>query len=194
MRLVEDDDRILMNAVRFSSLITAAVIFKNASEPEDWKKPGQNQRDAENRFPALVKTSRLHLYEPDEEEIPKPGKRFLIGAASYSLIEMYILDALNEWLKSGQNVAIDVFDLSSCTSTYELAKYLPNVRVPASPVVQEWCDGELVKTLVGGSANKYLKDYFQLDPILENLMEKENRIGREIGRLLKEGRTGFVER
>ena len=158
-----------MSDVRFSSLITAFVLTKSASAAEDWTRPGEEQREAQRRFPGLVETSRLHLWKPGDS-IQKRGKRLLIGAATYSLIEMYILDALNELLEREPSLKIDVFDLSACGSREEIASYIPNAPAKASPVLGIWSDGRFVKGLEGGTANKYLREHLQLDAILERLI------------------------
>lgn len=181
-----------MSDLRFSKLITAFLIVKNASTPEDWTRPGEEQGEAQKRFPGLVETSRLHLWMPGDD-IPKRGKRFLIGAATYSLIEMYILDALNEWLEREPTVKVDVFDLSAY-SLDEIAGYIPNAQAKSSPVLGIWSDGQFVRSLEGGAANKYLREYFQLDAILEKLTERENEVGRKLERLSERKQTGFVRR
>jgi len=125
------------------------VIVKNRSKPEDSARPGEELERARRRFPDLVKRSRLDLWGPGDV-ISREGKRLLIGIATYSLIELYTLDALNEWLESSQGVKIDVFDLDACISPAEVARYIPEITPKATPVLGIWSDGQFVSALQGG--------------------------------------------
>jgi hypothetical protein len=153
---------------RFEQLIQPMHFIKGDQNRKGFDKPGEQQRQAEARFPELVAESRLHLWKPGDP-IPTQGRRFLIGVDTASRYDMRLLDELDEALAAGrmQDDRLDVFQYwTECMTQADLEQYFPGMeltRIFHSPVVGLWEDSILIKQASGAPGRDLLVEYFDLD-------------------------------
>ena len=112
--------------------------------------PAIVQKNAERRFGQQVSRSGLHRREPSE---PVPaGLYVVIGIATYSPLELALLDDLDFRSPSWANgLRIDVFSVLECQSIDEVRKYLPGItqELRQTPIVGVWNDRELTACAIG---------------------------------------------
>jgi hypothetical protein len=102
----------------------------------------ENDR-AERRFPVLVEQSRLRLWRPGEPVAA--GRRLLVGAATWSVYDLSLLDVLDDALARDEAALgrIDVFDVDR-VGRVGFEDYIPGLgKVVGTPVAGLWIDGIL---------------------------------------------------
>ncbi|HET6882472.1 MAG TPA: hypothetical protein VFI31_20060 [Pirellulales bacterium] len=124
----------------FADLLTAKPPFD----------PADLQFRAQQSFPSRVSQSHLLMRKPCSP-IPNTGIFVVIGAASYSPMELQLLDDVDAAHLNWHNQAqVAVFDVLDCQTTADFEKYLPGVgSVAQSPVVAIWEDGRLAAKQTG---------------------------------------------
>jgi hypothetical protein len=105
----------------------------------------------------------------------------LLGVASYSLYDLYLLDTLVEAgvghtnvrpasteggvAPADKSVSVDVFSVHDCRRQEDFDEYVPGLTpVLQSPVVGLWREGKLVEKAVGAAGRKVVAGLFGLDP------------------------------
>jgi hypothetical protein len=130
--------------------------FSSLLEPRSEVTVGQQQRDAREELAALLRESRLHLWQLGDPVLNR-GRRILLGVGSYSMADLALLDNLNE--AHGQESIwprLDVFDVLECRSIQDFEKYVPGIgKVYQTPVVGYWEEG-LLKEKAWGKAGRDL--------------------------------------
>src|SRR4051812_66411 len=106
-----------MDSKRNGSLYKAMITFQSLLEPGPGHSAFDIQEEATHAFPELVARSRLHLWSPGQDSVAT-GKRLLLGVATYSKLDMQLLDLFNGSLGTinGSPLHIDVFDILQCKS------------------------------------------------------------------------------
>jgi hypothetical protein len=102
----------------------------------------ENDR-AERLFPILVGESRLHLWNPGDSVAP--GRRLLVGAVTWSIYDLSLLDVLDDALAMGGGAVsrVDVFDLDRAGRD-ALEVDIPGLgNIATPPVAGLWEDGVL---------------------------------------------------
>lgn len=124
----------------FADLLTAQAPFD----------PADLQFRAQQSFPSRVSQSHLSMRMPCTS-IPNTGVVVVIGVASYSPMELHLLDEVNlAFTKWPNEVQIAVFDVLECQTMADFEKYLPGVgSIVQSPVVAVWQNGELTAKQTG---------------------------------------------
>ena len=112
--------------------------------------PRDLQSRAKQSFPVRVGQSHMLMRQPSTP-IPGTGTFVVIGVASYSPMELQLLDEVDVAHKDWQSKAqIAVFDVLDCQTMADFEKYLPSVgSVMQSPVAAIWIDGKLVAKQTG---------------------------------------------
>ena len=110
--------------------------------------PGPLQTRARKQFPSVVQKSHLKPYMPGSE-IPSSGKYAILGIATYSPLELQLLDDLEaispQWVGE-----VAVFDLMECSDHCDMRNHLPMFAViRQTPVVAIWDKGELIASQTG---------------------------------------------
>jgi hypothetical protein len=121
--------------------------------------PTEDQQSARKEFALVVADSCLRLWSPNMPILDK-GCRLLIGvAASYSINDLELLDALNDKLETKLRIndTVDVFDVSDCESQDAFDKYIQGISpVYQTPVIGLWEDGNLTIKMWGADARNWL--------------------------------------
>jgi hypothetical protein len=110
--------------------------------------PGPLQTRARKQFPSVVRKSHLKLYLPGSQ-VPSSRKYALIGIATYSSLELQLLDELEATYPqlSGE---VAVFDLMGCSNLCDIRDHLPMFAVVRqTPVVAIWDKGRLIASQTG---------------------------------------------
>ena len=118
------------------------------------------------RFRERLQLTPLNLWSPGDQ-IASEGTRLLIGVAPYSISDLRLLDQLlNIAFEHKGKIAIDVFDVLSCTTMRDFDKYVPGIgQVFQTPVIGAWHDGMLVEAASGAEGRKVVQRYLpQLSP------------------------------
>jgi hypothetical protein len=108
--------------------------------------PGILQAQARREFESVV--SRSHFRKRVANEPIPTGNVLVFGAASYSRLELAMLDEIeNAHQKWEDSWSIYVFDVAVCRSPAELQGYLPQEAIPKqTPMLQVWNSGILDKS------------------------------------------------
>jgi hypothetical protein len=153
---------------RFEQLVQPMQFVKGVHSRKEFDKPGEQQRQAEARFPELVAESHLHLWKPGDP-IPTKGRRFLIGVDTASLYDMRLLDDLDEALTAGRirDDRLDVFQYwTECKTQEDIEQFFPGMelaRIFHSPVVGLWENDILIKQASGALGRELLVEYYGLN-------------------------------
>jgi hypothetical protein len=118
--------------------------------------PGEQQRAAQHEFPAVVAKSHLHWWTLGEPA-PQTGRRLLLFVATWSGIDMSILEALDYALEHGRitDIRVDVLDFEYVKTREEFEKYIPGVgHIHHTPIFGYWIDGILTEKGCGHDALK----------------------------------------
>ena len=125
-------------------------IFAELLANPDVNSPATVQRNAERSFRRQISRSGLHRRDPSEQ-IP-PGVYVVIGIATYSPLELAMLDEIDSHSPSWPNgLRIDVFSVLECKSMEDLQQYLPGIKqdVYQTPIVGVWTDKKLSACTTG---------------------------------------------
>ena len=124
----------------FADLLTAQPPFD----------PADLQSRAQQSFPSRVAQSHLSMRKPCNP-IPSTGVFIVIGVASYSPMELQLLDDVDAAHHNWHNHAqVAVFDVLDCQTTADFERYLPGIGLVAqSPVVAIWQHGRLLLKQTG---------------------------------------------
>jgi hypothetical protein len=126
---------------RFSSLLK----FRKGKSPAD------AQARAHEEFPKRISRSRLKLRSPGES-IPRIGRHFIIGVATYSAPELALLDQIEAILNQGEPQAMDVevFDVLECKTMSDFEAFIPGIdSVYRTPILGVMSDGKLIDQATG---------------------------------------------
>ena len=137
--------------------------FSSLLEPRSEMSVAQQQRDAGEQLAALLRESRLHPWQPGDPILDR-GRRILLGVASYSVVDLAVLDTLNEAHGQGSIwPRLDVFNVLECQSMQDLEKYVPGIgKVFQTPVVGYWEEGLLKETASGKAGRDLLAKVLKL--------------------------------
>lgn len=152
--------------------------------------PGEQQHRVEGEFPALVAQGFLHWWSPGDR-IAAAKKRLLIGVATYSEMDMRLLDlvgnavaakncrrmaAMAKPTKPGvlafvqmppESLRVDVFSVLACRTHEDFQKYVPGVgKVYQTPVVGFWEDDRLRESATGARGRALVARVCGIDPQL----------------------------
>ena len=109
---------------------------------------GDQQRLAEREFPLVVQSSNFRYWRPSDE-IPPGGRRFLIGAATYFVADVRLLDALDDVLSTqpeSNRDRIDVFNVCDIQTREGLQDYFPGCALFGDvPFVGLWENGSMIE-------------------------------------------------
>lgn len=145
----------------------------------------EQQEAAGRRFPDLIARSPLTWWRPGDP-IATEGRRLLIGvAASYSLLDLQLLDALVEEEPQSRRARprIDVFDIEACPTMADFESYVPGIgRVYQTPVAGLWEDGILKQKAWGSSARDLIGVCCELEPQIRQLVERHYRALQDLAR------------
>jgi hypothetical protein len=126
----------------------------------------EQQEHANREFAERVINSNLHLWKPGDP-YPDKGRRTLIGvAASYSIPDLQLLDAVDEKLDRVEygNDRVDVFNVSDCKTMEDFEGYVPGSgNVYQTPIVGIWEDGILKQRAWGEPARDAIRQLYQLN-------------------------------
>ena len=124
-------------------------MFAELLENPARREPTDLQSEARCKFASYV--TRSHLVGR-QASAPIPfGGYIVIGVASYSPLELALLDEVNRKFADWQHgFKIATFDLAACKTASELSQYLPGLApVARSPIVAVWQDKQLVHECQG---------------------------------------------
>jgi hypothetical protein len=126
------------------------MMFKELLDNPSRIEPGPLQKTARQQFPAVVGKSHLKQHTSGSD-VPTSGKYTIIGIATYSPLELQLLDDLDatypQWGSTGM---VAVFDLMECSDLGDARKHLPIfATVKQTPVVAIWDDGRLIASQTG---------------------------------------------
>jgi len=139
--------RMPMSRKIFASLLNPFSVVDN-----DIGATGRQQRQASERFPGIVRSSRLILY--DELQFRNwEGKKLLLGlAASFSLPDLYLADLLNEHAQEDSSLPNFVFNLGLLADFSELSSFYPGHRFKyVQPPIAGLFNRSLVQWVATGS-------------------------------------------
>ena len=128
---------------------------------------GEQQRLATKRFPVVVSQSKL-TYWRIGDPVQSTGTRFLLGlAASYSLMELWLADVLDEALdelaRRGDSLRIDVINVANLDEVRDgevRASLFPGLskKQAVTPFASQWIDGRHTCTKWGFEACRFILD------------------------------------
>jgi hypothetical protein len=115
--------------------------------------PSGAQKKARADFPERVSQGKLTLRNPSEP-IPRSGKHFIIGIATYSPDELHLLDQVENSLENVRNriagAEVEVFDVLDCLTMSDFERYIPGIdNVHRTPVIGVIVDGKLIDRATG---------------------------------------------
>ena len=112
------------------------------------------------RFREHPQLTALNLWSPGDQ-IAADGTRLLIGIAPYSISDLCLLDQLLSIVVEDKGkIAIDIFDVLSCTTMGDFDKYVPGIsQVFQTPVIGVWHDGVLIEAASGAAGRKLVQRY-----------------------------------
>ena len=125
--------------------------------------PATVQQNAERRFGQQISQSRLHRRELSEP--PGVNQYVVIGIATYSPLELALLDEINSQSRLwSDRWRIDVFSILGCKSLDDFQKYMPGVKqeIHQTPVVAVWDQGKLVTCTTGLKASRDLLQHIAI--------------------------------
>jgi len=150
--------------------------------------PGEQQRRIEREFPALVAQGTLHWWSPGDP-VCSSGRRLLIGVATYSSLDMRLLDLVSESVRCRrldglmkqqlslpaglsafvqvpkESLHIDVFSVLDCQSHEDFKPYIPSLgKVYQTPVAGLWDNGVLQSWATGAAGRTLVAQVCGLDP------------------------------
>jgi len=102
-------------------------------------------------FPKKVSQSKLTLRDPSTP-IPRSGRHFIIGIASYAREELRLLDELDHVLEkpTPETLNIEVFDVLNCKQMSDFERFIPGIDgVYHTPVIGVISDGKLIDKATG---------------------------------------------
>jgi hypothetical protein len=122
--------------VKFVELITKRDNRLQPREQNEW---------ADRKFLDLLHASAMQSWNPGEP-VPQVGQWLLIGAATWSLYDLQLLDKINDILKAKASLPkVAVFNIDDIQSNEDFGLYFPGIgRVYQTPVVGLWQEGVLV--------------------------------------------------
>jgi hypothetical protein len=135
--------------------------FSELLEHKLGDEPGDNQKRAKRKFPALAQQHGLKVYEPGQP-LPSSGNLILIGvAAGFSVYDLSLLDEITASGDRSQLQDVAIFDASLFTSMEDFEKFIPGIiPVHHTPVVGVWENGKLIAKLKGPDARVFLRRHF----------------------------------
>jgi len=125
---------------------------------------GEKQRLAQIDFPSAVERSKLNLWKPGDA-IQKEGRRLLVGIATYSGLELTMLDTINCVLTSakGPQIRVDVFDCDLVDGRENLDLYVPGLHpILHTPIAGLWIDSQTATQCCGFDARKFVGSLFEV--------------------------------
>lgn len=130
-----------------SRLFATSDTSDNATSPADF------QRRTQLRFPLAVQQSSLHLWKPGDPIATSPI-RLIVGAATYSFVDMRTLDRLDIAARLHSDALwVDVFNTLDCPTHEAYVQYVPNLgNVYQTPVVGCWQNGIFAQSASGKPA------------------------------------------
>lgn len=161
----------LMSHKVFSSLLNPFSV-----DTKDISSTGKQQREAAARFPELVRSSNLNLYD-DFQFQQIAGSKLLLGlAASFSLPDLYLADVVNESANQDRKTKVFVFDISQLTSFAELSDRYPGQAFSYAqpPVAGLFVDQEIVWMHTGRQARGHVLQHLEL-PVSAEQLESDLR-------------------
>ncbi|MGI8755088.1 MAG: hypothetical protein ACR2MB_04350 [Acidimicrobiales bacterium] len=149
-----------MDVFRADLLVNAPDFKPSGNFPAS----GEWQRYVTEHFDDFVNGTNLHFWTCGAP-IAKCEKRLLIGAATYSQMDMQLLDVLDDWLKKHESMGtrIDVFDLGICSQINDLDEFFPHVKnVYMTPHVGLWENGVFQEMITGYAARGFLSKHLDI--------------------------------
>jgi hypothetical protein len=124
-------------------------MFAELLENPARREPADLQSEARCKFASYVTRSQL-LGRQASAPIPF-GSYIVIGIASYSPLELALLDEVNGKFADWQHrFKIATFDMAACQTVSEVMLYLPGLGpVARTPIVALWQDKQLVQESQG---------------------------------------------
>ncbi len=125
-------------------------------------------------FREVLAKSHLHVWRPGCP-VEGRGTRTLIGVATYSLLDLYMLDQVDEAIDSStvHPRRVDVFDVSECRSMADLEGYVPGIgEVFQTPIVGIWDDGAPSANAWGAAARDLIGRLFGIEETLESFTNR----------------------
>lgn len=143
--------------------------------------PAHQQHWAAAQFPNVVRQSQMELWQP-EEDVVKGEQGIWIAVATYVLIELELLDALEAKLASARcKERIYLFDLAAAPDFKDFEKYIPGIgKVYQTPVIASWTEGIITEKLTGFSAREWLVQRFHLARRLMEMNVMKNNSQRKL--------------
>src|SRR5262245_50754445 len=150
-------------------------LFRSPSPAEETS-PGQRQQAIDARFPSLVAGSPFRLWRPGDP-FPQAGRRLLVGVATWSALDMALLDALAEAMREPPvALTVDVFNSADVVSHAGFESYVPGISpVFHTPVVGLWSEGRLTQAASGKAGRDLLGQLFQEVHLPEVLIQQKFR-------------------
>ena len=120
--------------------------------------------ESDRRFPAIVRQSPLRLFQPGHPP-PTAGTRILIGVATWSMYDLYLLDVVSAGLLrvNGPGPIVEVLNTADMTRD-DIARIIPGIGpVFHTPVLGIWRDGGIMETASGAAARDRVAKMFGSD-------------------------------
>ena len=136
---------------RGSDLHEAVSTFSSLLKYRKGKNPGDAQKKASSDFPKRVSQSKLTLRKASDA-VPRSGKHFIIGIATYSADELNLLDQLEKSLRNSASGTpnVEVFDVLECDKMSDFERFIPGLHgVVRTPVIGVIFDGKLIDHATG---------------------------------------------
>lgn len=144
---------------------------------------GRQQTRSRERFPTLVRATRLHLWSP-HDGVSDANCRLLLGVTpGFDLVNLRLLDLICDRLEQGvpPGLEVDVLDLETLGSPAALAECFPGYRgFPQAPVVGVWRHERHERTLDGFAGIAFLIHFFGLPTSPEALAASLRPPAREL--------------
>jgi hypothetical protein len=137
--------------------------FSDLVQPIPGVEPGPRQELADSRFPQLAASHGFRVWRPDDP-IPHTGERMLIGVATYSTLEMDLLDRLTPLVASlkPRGCVIELFNVRDVQSMADFEQFVPGIgSVYQTPIAGLWAQGLLVAKGTGAKARELIWQWVQ---------------------------------
>jgi len=141
-----------MVAQRTVGIPQAVTAFSDLLAQQPGRSVGEIQADAAQKLGAMLRSAGIPVREPDGR-IPLQGRHLILGVASFSTVDLQLLDELAQALDGSRADAqrVAVFDLQQCRDQHDVARYLPGAFGPVwnTPVLGIWDNGSLARRIDG---------------------------------------------
>ena len=135
--------------------------FSEVTKPNPELPAGRQQEMADAEFAAIAQSLGLRIWKPGDA-IPSRGRRVLIGVATYSPLDMKLLDGIVPLLSEAKDAApvVELFNVRDVRSMEDFENFVPEIGpVLQTPVAALWEGGRLVQSDTGSRAREAISQW-----------------------------------